>query len=60
MSVRKLEVKGIIKELEKRADALSFNSIGAQWSSMQLPFHVESPELHSIFSNHLEWRMMLP
>ena len=51
MSIRKLEVKGIIKELEERAEALSFNSIGAWWSSMQLPVHVESLELCSIFSN---------
>ena len=40
MSVRNLEVRGIIKELEERVDALSFNSIGAQWSSMQLLVHV--------------------
>ena len=54
MSVRNLEVKGIIKESEERADTLSFNSIGAWWSSMQLLVHVESPELCSIFLNHPE------
>ena len=60
MSVRNLEAKGIIKESEERVDALSFNSVGAQWSSMQLPVCAESPELHSIFLNHSEWQTMLP
>ena len=60
MSVRRLEAKGIIKELEERVDALSFNSVGARWSSTQLLVHVESPELRSIFLNHLEQQMMLP
>ena len=54
MSIRKVEVKGIIKESKERADALSFNSIGAWWSSMQLLVHAESLELCSIFSNHPE------
>ena len=60
MSVRKSEVKGITKELEERVDALSFNSVGAWWSSMQLLVHVELPELHSIFLNCLEQQMILP
>ena len=54
MSVRKLEAKGIIKESEERADALSFNSVGARWRSTQLPVHAESPELRSIFLNRPE------
>ena len=54
MSIRNLEVKGIIKESEERADALSFNFIDAWWSSMQLLVHVESLELRSIFLNHPE------
>ena len=58
MSKRKLEVRGIIKELEERADMLSFNSVGAQWSSMQLPV-CGVTELHSIFSNCLEWQTIL-
>ena len=60
MSVKKLEAKGIIKELEERADTLSFNSVGAQWRSTQLPVCVESLELCSIFLNRLELRTMLP
>ena len=60
MSERKLEVRGIIKELEERADVLSFNSVGAQWSSTQLPVHAESPELRSIFSNCPERWTILP
>ena len=59
MSVRNLEIRGIIKKSEKTAEALSFNSVGAWWSSMQLPVHVESLELHSIFLNHLEqWTIL--
>ena len=54
MSVRKLEAKGIIKESEERADALSFNSVGARWRSTQLPVRAELPELRSIFSDRPE------
>ena len=60
MSVRKLEVNGITKESEERVDVLSFNSVGAWWSSMQLLVHVESLELCSIFLNCPEQQMILP
>ena len=49
MSIRKLEVKGIINESEERVDVLSFNSVGAWWSSTQLLVCAESLELCSIF-----------
>lgn len=49
MSVTKLVVNGMIRELEERVDSLSFNSVGAQGSSTQLTVHVESLELRSNF-----------
>ena len=60
MSVRKLEVSGIYIESEERAEALSFNSVGARWSSMQLPDRAESSGLRSIFLRCLELQTFLP